>query len=97
MPGTSMGLTFVDVFHSELQRLGGYSAKQALAIAEMLVPDVLSFDYSSSDGFWNGRHLHDDVMDVMLQLVTNRNITSDGVGPHTDYLSEFPYLGQPHM
>jgi hypothetical protein len=94
---TSMGLTFVEVFHAELQRMGGYSAKQALRIAETLVPDVLEFDYSNSDGFWNGRRLHDDVMDVLLQLVTNGKISSDGVGPHLDYLPEFPYIGEPHL
>ena len=68
-----------------------------MAIAEKLIPDILEFDYSSSDGFWNGRRLRDDVMDMLLQLVTNGKITGDGVGPHTDYLSEFPYLGNPHL
>ena len=97
MTVTSMGQTFAELFHSELQRLGGYSTKQALTIAARLLPDILSYDYSRSDGFWNGRRLHDDVMDVLLQLVTNGKITSDGVGPHTDYLDEFPYLGQPHV
>jgi hypothetical protein len=97
MKVTSIGLTFAELFYSELQRLGGYSAKQALAMAERLLPDVLSFDYSCADGFWNGRRLYDDVMDVLLQLVTNGRITSDRVGPHQDYLAEFPYLGQPHV
>jgi Domain of unknown function (DUF4331) len=97
MTVTSIGLTFLELVHAELQRMGGYSAKQALAIAALLIPDVLSFDYSSSDGFWNGRRLHDDVVDVLLQLVTSGKITSDGVGPHTDYLSSFPYLGPPHV
>ena len=23
-------------------------------------------------------------------------VPGDGVGPHTDYLSRFPYLGKPH-
>jgi uncharacterized protein DUF4331 len=94
---TTLGLTFLELFHTELQRMGGYTAKQALTIAEQLVPDILSFDCSSADGFWNGRRLHDDVMDVLLELVTNGKITGDGVGPHTDYLSEFPYLGPPHV
>jgi hypothetical protein len=94
---TSSGRRFLELFQSELQRLGGYSAAQARATAEMLLPDILSFDYSSPAGFWNGRRLQDDVIDVMLNLVTHAQCNSDGVGPHTDYLSEFPYLGQPHL
>ena len=36
----------------------------------------------------------------LLDLFPNRNATgavpSDGVGPHADYKSVFPYLGAPH-
>ena len=52
--------------------------------------------WSRSAGFLNGRRLQDDVIDISLNLVTNGGLTGDGVGPHTDYLSDFPYLGQPH-
>ena len=72
-------------------------AGDALGIAEILLPDILTFDYSSSAGFLNGRRLQDDVIDIELSLVTNGKITGDGVGPHTDYLSDFPYLGNPHV
>ena len=48
-------------------------------------------------GFLNGRKLQDDVIDIELALVTNGRITTDFVGPHTDYLSTFPYLGRPHI
>jgi len=94
---TASGPTFLQVFTSELEALGGYGAAQATAIAEILLPDVLTFDYSSSAGFLNGRRLQDDVIDIELNLVTNGKVTGDGVGPHTDYLSEFPYLGNPHV
>ncbi len=94
---TASGQTFLQEFQTELQALGGYSAADALAIADILLPDVLTFDYSSSAGFLNGRRLQDDVIDIELNLVTNGKITGDGVGPHTDYLSEFPYLGKPHV
>jgi Domain of unknown function (DUF4331) len=93
---TSSGATFLDLLRSQLQRLGGYSDAQAHTIAQKLLPDVLQFDCSSSDGFWNGRHLDDDVIDAMLALATNGKITTDGVGPHKDYLTKFPYLGDPH-
>jgi hypothetical protein len=94
---TMSGQTFLQVFTSELEALGGYSAADAEGIARILLPDVLTFDFSSSAGFLNGRRLQDDVIDISLNLVTNGKITTDGVGPHTDYLSEFPYLGEPHV
>jgi len=94
---TANGQTFLQLFTSELEALGGYSAAQAQGIAEILLPDILTFDYSSSSGFLNGRRLQDDVIDISLNLVTNGKITGDGVGPHTDYLSDFPYLGKPHV
>jgi hypothetical protein len=69
---------------------------EARAIAEILLPDILTYDYSSAAGFLNGRKLTDDVIDIELALVSNGQVTTDKVGPHTDYLSEFPYLGNPH-
>jgi hypothetical protein len=94
---TANGETFLQLFTDELEALGGYNATQATAIAEILLPDILTFDYSKSAGFLNGRRLQDDVIDIELNLVTNGKITGDGVGPHTDYLPDFPYLGNPHM
>jgi hypothetical protein len=94
---TMTGQTFLEVFTLELEALGGYSPTQADQIAKILLPDILTFDFSSSAGFLNGRRLQDDVIDISLNLVTNGKIKGDGVGPHTDYLSEFPYLGRPHV
>ena len=74
----------------------GHPASEAKAIAEILLPDILTYDYSSAAGFLNGRKLADDVIDAELALVTNGAVTTDKVGPHTDYLSDFPYLGNPH-
>jgi hypothetical protein len=93
---TSSGMTFLQNFVSTLEALGGYSAAQATGVAEVLLPDILAYDYTSSPGFLNGRKLTDDVIDISLGLVTNGKITSDFVGPHTDYLAAFPYLGNPH-
>jgi hypothetical protein len=94
---TASSGTFLQEFTTELEALGGYTAEQALAIAEILLPDILTFDFSSSAGFLNGRRLQDDVIDIELNLVTNGKITGDGVSPHTDYLADFPYLGPPHV
>ncbi|OLE79300.1 MAG: hypothetical protein AUG06_08170 [Actinobacteria bacterium 13_1_20CM_2_65_11] len=94
---TLSGQTFLDVFTSELEALGGYTMPQAEGIAKILLPDILTFDYSSSAGFLNGRQLQNDVIDISLNLVTNGKITGDGVGAHTDYLGAMPYLGKPHV
>lgn len=75
----------------------GYSTDQATSIAQILLPDILTYDYSSSAGFLNGRKLTDDVIDIELTLVTNKKITTDMVGPHTDLLDSFPFMGPPHI
>jgi hypothetical protein len=31
-----------------------------------------------------------------MAFLTHGQVTSDGVGPHNDYLSEFPFLGVPN-
>lgn len=74
----------------------GHNATQAANLAAILLPDILTYDYSNSSGFLNGRRLTDDVIDIELGLVSNGALTTDMVGAHTDLLSDFPYLGSPH-
>ena len=97
-------------FFSSLDSEGAYSNAQAAALAGVLIPDVLVYSRSSKlPAPLNGRALADDVIDVELNVTTggdplglfsdrdaNGAVPSDGVGPHTDYLSSFPYLGKPH-
>jgi len=94
-------------FFSSLDSEGAYSAAQAGALADVLLPDVLTYKVgSTAAGPLNGRGLTDDVIDVELNIVTGgfafagRNgtgaIPTDGIGPHGDYLASFPYLGKPH-
>jgi Domain of unknown function (DUF4331) len=74
-----------------------YDQATAEAIADILLPDVITYDTATrAEGPLNGRALADDVIDVELGLTTNGCVTSDGVGAHDDYLSRFPYLGVPH-
>ncbi|HEY7702663.1 MAG TPA: DUF4331 family protein [Candidatus Limnocylindrales bacterium] len=97
-------------FFSSLDSEGAYSNGQAAALADVLIPDVLVYSRSSSlPAPLNGRGLADDVIDVELNVTTGGDplglfpdrdaagaVPGDGVGPHTDYLSRFPYLGKPH-
>ncbi|HEY4227693.1 MAG TPA: DUF4331 family protein [Candidatus Limnocylindrales bacterium] len=78
-----------------------YDATTANAIANFLLPDVLTYKVGSkADGTaFNGRALGDDVIDAELAVTTNHcaqasSDNSDASG-HT-YLSSFPYLGVPN-
>ena len=73
-----------------------YTVAQAEGLADFLLPDVLTYDTSKHTGGLNGRALSDDVIDIELGITTNGSVTSDGVGPHGDYMAAFPYLGLPH-
>ncbi len=66
-------------------------------MAGKLLPDLLRYDPKRPASFPdNGRGLIDDVSDVFLAILTNGKVTGDNVGPHDDFLDEFPYLGAPH-
>jgi len=95
---------------SGLDSEGSYAPAQAGALADFLLPDVITYDTSTAAvGPLNGRALIDDVIDTELNittggdpldLFTDRDATggvpSDCVGAHSDYQSTFPYLGVPH-
>lgn len=94
-------------FFSSLDSEGAYSVDEAGALADILLPDVIRYTLGTvAAGPLNGRGLADDVIDAELNIVSGgfafagRNgvgaIPTDGVGPHGDYLSTFPYLGLPH-
>jgi hypothetical protein len=86
---------FLDKFALVFER-GGYSTHEAKELAGNLLPDILTFDYTSSEGYLNGRKLTDDVINMGIALLTNGAVPHDGLRPHTDLLSDFPYLGRPH-
>lgn len=88
---------FLDSFAHVLQQVGGYSSEQAKQVAGTLLPDILPYDPALPVAYpRNGRALTDDVADATFTVLTNGKITEDKVGPHTDFLSDFPYLGPPH-
>jgi uncharacterized protein DUF4331 len=88
---------FIGVFAHELEHSGGYPTEAATDIARKLLPDILSYDPRKPVRYpHNGRTLTDDVVDVFLSMYTNGKVTGDKVGPHSDLMDEFPYLGPPH-
>ena len=80
-------------FVTELTELG---APDPTGLAHFLLPDILTYDTSSTAGFPNGRQLSDDVIDTELNLITNGKITGDCVGNDSTFSNTFPYLGSPN-
>lgn len=74
-----------------LKALGNDDAT-ATKLAGVLLPDVLTFDTSSKDGFLNGRKLADDVIDAELGLITGGKVTGDCVANDSAFSNTFPYL-----
>ncbi len=95
---------------SALDDEGAYDSSIIDSLTSALLPDKTFFNKQQSPfPPFNGRRLEDDVIDVELNILTggppftvlgrdNKGaIETDGVGPHDDYLSVFPYLGEPHV
>ena len=88
---------FVDSIAHTLEHAGGYAPEEARGLAEPRLPDILPYDPTRPVAYPdNGRLFTDDVADPLVALLTNGRVTEDGVGPHEDFLPEFPYLGPPH-
>ena len=88
---------FIAAFAHALEHTGGYSPAEARRVAGTLLPDVLFYDPTRPASFpRNGRTLTDDAFDIFMRVLTNGKVTGDNVGPHTDLIPEFPYVGPPH-
>ena len=75
----------------------GAGSADAAALADFLLPDILTVNVDDASGFPNGRRPEDDVIDVELGLVTNGAIVTDCVdGNDVPFSNEFPYLGAAH-
>jgi hypothetical protein len=88
---------WVETFAHSLEHSGGYAPEAAKRVASTLLPDIMPYNPGRPAVYpTNGRGLAEDVIDHFLNLFTNGKVIADGVGPNTDLLSEFPYLGPPH-
>lgn len=87
---------FGETVRASLMGLGN-SAERAAALASVLLPDTLTLNTASTDGFLNGRRLADDVIDAELNLLTNGAVVGDGVNMNDKTFSTvFPYLAPAH-
>lgn len=90
------------VWGDEARRaLGLYGTPPAnvAGVADLLLPDVLTFDGSGNGfiGTLNGRQLQEDVIDFELSVVTNGGLTTDGVPANNKaFRARFPYIAVPN-
>jgi hypothetical protein len=90
---------FADFGADVLARITALSGDTNVAamLTAVLLPDILTIDTSSSDGFLNGRRLQDDVIDAELSLLTQGAVTGDGVDANdAAFPGVFPYLAAPN-
>lgn len=76
--------------------LGNLTSAQ---VAGALIPDIVTIDFSKPVVFPNGRQLTDDVIDVALKLVLNRNAgVTDAISSNDkSFGTSFPFFADPHM
>jgi hypothetical protein len=88
---------FIAVFAHSLEHTGGYMPQEATRAAATLLPDVQPYQPGFPASYpTNGRALTDDAASHFLAVMSNGKVTGDGLGPHSDLLPQFPYLGAPH-
>lgn len=88
--------TYREPWAAVLQHTGGYDPQAAEQALRTVLPDILRYDRSKPTAYPNGRTLTDDVTSARLIMISGGKVTSDHIGPHTDLLPQFPYLGTPH-
>ena len=76
-----------------LTTLLGNSSGTANALADFLLPDILTVDLSQATVFPNGRGLADDVIDTELNLISGGAVTTDCVPNDSTFRASFPYFG----
>jgi hypothetical protein len=62
-----------------------------------VLPDILRYDHTKPAAYPNGRALTDDAFSARFAWLTNGKAGSQGLKPHEDMLTEFPYLGVPNL
>jgi hypothetical protein len=89
---------WLDQFVHLMGHTGNYTRAEAIEAidGDRLLPDMLTFNPSRPAKYPNGRVFTDDVIDHRLAFLSRGEIPPDGLQPHTDTLSEFPYIGTPH-
>ena len=62
-----------------------------------MLPDILRYDRGKPVGYPNGRALTDDTFSLRFAWMSDGKIPPQGLKPHADLLTEFPYLVPPNV
>ncbi|MEU7020777.1 DUF4331 family protein [Streptomyces sp. NPDC046203] len=89
--------TYREPWAAVLEHFGEYDRPAAEEALRTVLPDVLRYDRAAPAAYPNGRTLTDDVTSARLTMLTAGKVPTDHIGPHTDLLPGFPYLGTPHV
>jgi Domain of unknown function (DUF4331) len=81
---------------SKVLENGGYPPGEAEAAALMFLPDILRYDRTKPVAYPNGRKLIDDVYSYRFAWLSYGKVPPQGLKPHADLLTDFPYLGPPN-
>ena len=73
-----------------------YTDAQAAGLADVLVPDLLTYKVGDKTGFLNGRRLTDDVIDTLLAVGANTPGASDCIANDSTFTGSFPFEGVPN-
>lgn len=83
-----------------LMTVAGYTGADADALADVLLPDILTVDLDQASGYLNGRLPADDVTTASLMLVFGAGtaVSDDNVDSNDKtFPPTFPYLAAPHL
>jgi len=89
--------TYLGPWTAFLQENGGYPAEAAEQAARIVLPDILRYDRGKPVGYPNGRAMTDDTFSARFAWMSDGKIPPQGLKPHADLMSEFPYLGPPNV
>ena len=87
---------FLDKSSAYLQCIGRYSTDEATAVATTLLRPALP-TIGQPLSLPERQHADRRRFNWMWALLTKGTAPNDGIGPHTDSLTDFPYLGTPRM
>lgn len=101
---TTVARDRITALRSAVGAVAGFPAEDAPGIsattlAGILIPDVVTINFANPVTFPNGRMLTDDVIDVALKLVLNRQhpAVSDAINANDrSFTASFPYLATPN-
>ena len=81
---------------SKILENAGYPPEEAKAAALQVLPDILRYDRTKPPFYPNGRRPIEDTYSYRFAWLTYGKVPPQGLKPHPDLLTDFPYLGPPN-